>query len=125
MNNEMPWFFRRRMEPKEIVDFLRETFEIYEIRGRVGNVDGISFTVRSNEGNHVVPHVHAQYGEYNVSVEISDEARILAGNLPPKNCRKAQAWVREHQDKLMNDWNHYALSANANMTKSRLDFPEE
>jgi hypothetical protein len=51
--------------PANILEFLTEVFDLYE--------------VRSNESNHSIPHIHAQYGEYQVSIEIKT-GKILVGN---------------------------------------------
>lgn len=57
------WLYLRMNHeiPQEIVDFMVQSFEILEIRQRVGEVKSIRFEVRSREGNHALPHVHASY----------------------------------------------------------------
>jgi len=117
----MDWMIEQYIQPKEIVDFIQAVFELCEIRGRVGEAQGIRFSVRTNEGNHVIPHIHAAYGEHEISIAIETQ-EILAGNLPKKRHAFAQQWVREHKDMLMNDWKNIAISATSTMTKSRLDF---
>ena len=107
----------------EITAFLRDAFELMEIRGRVGGIDGITFSVRTNEGNHCIPHVHAKCVEYEVSVAI-ETGEVLAGNLPRKNQKAAVSWVLQNQDKLMNDWRSIALSAPSGLVKSRIGFAE-
>ena len=62
--------------PEEIVSFMESTFLIMEIRERVGEIRGIKFEVRTKEGNHTIPHVHAIYDKYNVSIEI-ESGKIL------------------------------------------------
>ena len=57
----MQYMMARLENPKEIISFLQDVFEIYEIRQRVGDSKGIVFRVRTNEGNHVLPHVHAAW----------------------------------------------------------------
>lgn len=109
--------------PPEVTEFLRDSFELMEIRGRVGCKNGISFSVRSNEGNHVIPHVHATFGEYEISIAIETGA-ILAGNLPKKNQKIAVSWVENNRDKLLTNWHSLALSASSTLLKSRLDFVE-
>jgi hypothetical protein len=52
--------------PKELSDFFREVFEVYEIRGRVGEDNSVVFKIKSNEQNHALPHVHAEYAEYSI-----------------------------------------------------------
>ena len=106
--------------PKEIVEFLDHVFMIYEIRGQVGVQNGIKFIVHTMEQNHVVPHVHAEYGEYHISIALDDQ-RALAGNLPKKQQKLAQQWVKEHRDELVSKWAQIAVSAIAPMTMSGLD----
>lgn len=105
--------------PDDIVDFINNTFELYEIRARVGKENGIVFQIRSNEKNHSLPHIHAKFGDYNISISI-ETGEVLAGNLPPKNQRIAQKWVMENKEKLLTDWNNYAISARASFTASAI-----
>lgn len=119
----MHYLIIKRKHPSEITNFLDSVFEIYEIRGRVGITNGIVFSVRTNEQNHTLPHVHAQYGDYYISIGI-DTGNVLAGNLPKKNQKIAIAWVLNNKDKLLNDWRDIAISATSSMTKSRLDFKD-
>lgn len=114
------WTFLQFEIPQEIRDFLIDTFEVYEIRGRVGRSNSISFIIHSKETNHAIPHVHAKYNEFEVSIEISEEAKILVGNLPKQKLKIAQKWVRENKGKLLNDWKHIAMSASATMTNTGL-----
>ena len=122
MSIKNDWIYLKSKQsdvPDRIVEFINNTFEIYEIRARVGEENGIIFQVRSNEKNHSVPHVHASYGEFSISISIEDGS-ILAGNLPRKNQKIAQKWVIENKDRLLNDWKTYALSATAHLTKSAI-----
>ena len=105
--------------PKEIISFLNTVFEIYEIRGEVGYFNGIKFEIRTSEKNHCLPHVHAEYGEFKISIEIAT-GKILAGNLPNKNQKRAVNWVLENKDKLLTDWKNITISAISHMTKSKL-----
>ena len=109
--------------PQEIVQFLHDVFAIYEIRGRIGSEKGVKFIVHTLEQNHVVPHVHAEYGEYQISIAIEDQ-KILAGNLPPKQQKIAQQWVKEHREALLSKWDNIAISATSTMTQSQLDWAE-
>jgi hypothetical protein len=52
---------------------------------------------------HNVPHFHAKYAEYEVSISIGD-GEILAGDLPRKQLRLVQAWIELHRDELRADW---------------------
>lgn len=107
--------------PSEIIAFLDDVFEIYEIRGKVGRENGVVFEIRTNEQNHSIPHVHASYGEHNISIGI-ESGIVFAGNLPKKNQKAAINWVLSHQEKLLNDWKNIAISAISNMTATSLDF---
>ena len=113
------WQIVASTSPREIVSFINTTFELLETRARVGEVKGIVFQVRTNEKNHSIPHVHAKYGEYEISISI-DTGEVLAGNLPPKNQKIAQDWVLKHKSQLMTEWQDLAISAIAPLTVSRI-----
>lgn len=117
----MQYMIARFEAPQEIISFLDSVFEIYEIRARVGKENGVLFEIRTNEQNHALPHVHAAYGEYNISIDIAS-GKILAGTLPKKNQKMAVDWVLTHKDKLLGDWKNIALSAVSTMTGTRLNF---
>ena len=53
-------------------------------------------------GKHNVPHIHAKYNEYEVSMSFDGE--ILEGNLPPKQMKLLLAWVAIHEDDLKANW---------------------
>ena len=53
--------------------------------------------------HHNIPHIHAKYAEFEVSISIG-EGEILAGTLPRKQLRLVQAWIELHRDELMADW---------------------
>ena len=52
---------------------------------------------------HKCPHLHAEYGEHQVTVAIEDGA-VLAGNLPTPKMKRVQAWVEIHKEDLLADW---------------------
>ena len=114
------WIITKRNVPPEIVSFLNESFYIVEIRQRVGEIKGITFEVRSREQNHSLPHVHASYGEYSISIAIED-GKVLSGNLPKKHEKAAVAWVLTNKKKLLSDWKSYAMSATSMLTQSLLN----
>ena len=116
----MEWLFAKRNIPTEIVDFINTIFELIEIRGKIGTSEGVEFSIRTNEANHTIPHVHAKYGEYEISISLED-GRILAGNLPPKRTAIATKWVQGNKEKLMTSWNSIAISATSSTTKSLLN----
>ena len=108
----MEWIIKRLKEPIDIVEFINQVFELYEIRGQVGRINGISFIVHSNEQNHSIPHIHAKYGEYEISVAIIT-GEILAGNLPKKNRKIAVDWVLNHKKQLLSDWNNGSMKSSS------------
>lgn len=105
----------------DIFEFIYDIFELYEIRGRVGNSDGIVFEVRTKEANHTIPHIHAQYGEYQISIAIMD-GTILSGNLPIKKQRKAMEWVMLNKDRLLGEWANIHINKVIPMVKSNLSW---
>lgn len=115
----MPYFIIKSQYPKGITSFLDSVFEIVEIRGRVGYTNGINFVIRTDEKKHHIPHVHASYGKYNISIEI-ETGKVLAGNLPSKNQKLAVEWVKANKIQLMNDWKNIAISAASTMTTTMI-----
>ena len=105
--------------PDEIISFMDDVFLITEIRERLAIVHGVKFEVRSREQNHSIPHIHASYDNYEISIAIPDGS-VLAGNLPTKQQRIAVDWVRAHADELLGKWSSFAMSATSIMTKSRI-----
>ena len=93
----MQYIMIKHNYPKEIIEFMDNIFEIHEIRGTVGNVNGVYFHIRTNEQNHVLPHIHAKYGEYWISIEINS-GKILDGNLPNKQQKKAVEWLIKYYE---------------------------
>ena len=110
--------------PNEINSFLDNVFEICELRAQVDFKNGIIFIIRTNEKNHSLPHVHAEYGKYSISIEIKT-GKVLAGNLPKKNQKRAVEWVLKNKEKLLNDWRHIAISAVSVSTASALDYHKD
>lgn len=114
------WIIIKHIIPQEIAAFLEDVFYIVEIRRRVGECKGIMFQVRSREQNHSIPHIHASYGEFEISIAIED-GRILSGNLPANRMKLASEWVKSNKEKLITAWKDYAVSATAVMTKSLIN----
>ena len=120
MQNDWLLVKTRRLIPNEIISFIEDVFQIIEIRGKVGNLRGITFEVRTKEKNHSVPHVHAKYGNHSISIDI-ENGIILAGNLPPSQQRQAKEWVKKNKSFLLGEWSNIAITATSITTKSRLD----
>ncbi|HJG30550.1 MAG TPA: DUF4160 domain-containing protein [Collinsella ihuae] len=85
---------------------LREWINIFDYifqRGRVGESNGIVFIIHTREKGHNKPHLHAEYQQYAVVLEIPT-GKVIEGNLPPKKLKMASRWVAEHQDYLEEQW---------------------
>lgn len=108
--------------PIEICEFLSETFAIMEIRGNVGEWNSVKFEIRSKETPHNNPHVHASYGEYNISIDIVSLETV--GNLPSKKKKSSTKWVEDNREYLLNKWNEIAMSSKMPWTGSALEFEE-
>jgi hypothetical protein len=49
---------------------------------------------------HSVPHIHAEYGEYEATIAIEDGS-VLGGSLPSAKMKLVQAWIEIHREDLM------------------------
>lgn len=56
-------------------------------------------------GHHHKPHVHARYGEYEISIAIDGE--ILNGTMPKKQLKLIEAWLEIHRDEVLASWYAY------------------
>jgi hypothetical protein len=53
--------------------------------------------------DHLPPHFHARYGEFEAQVLISS-GEVLSGELPRRALRLVKDWVGLHRDELEEDW---------------------
>ena len=53
--------------------------------------------------DHVPPHFHAKYGEYEITVEIL--TGIVQGRFPKLALRHVLEWHELHKEELLEDWN--------------------
>ena len=104
--------------PAEIKEFFDEVFELYEIRGGIGEFKGIKFIVHTNDHN--PPHVHAKYDKYEISISLLDYS-VLVGNLPSKNQNIAIKWVKKNKDYILKYWDDKTLTSHLPLTASQLD----
>ena len=51
---------------------------------------------------HMPPHFHAKYGEYEIEVEI-DQIKIIQGNFPNHAKSLVFEWTEKHKDELLVD----------------------
>ncbi len=52
---------------------------------------------------HSVPHIHANYQGQNVVLSIPD-GDVLAGSFPPGKLKVVQAWIEIRREDLLADW---------------------
>ncbi|SLM31028.1 conserved hypothetical protein [Desulfamplus magnetovallimortis] len=61
---------------------------------------GIIISMYLND--HMPPHFHAKYGEYEITVCI--ETGVIEGKFPKRALRLVLEWSEKHQDKLLANW---------------------
>lgn len=61
-------------------------------------VEGIKIEYYS--GDHLPPHIHAKYGEFEVLI-IIDTQHVYEGSLPPKKLKRAKEIVKENKEDLI------------------------
>jgi hypothetical protein len=52
---------------------------------------------------HNLPHIHAQYQDFEAIFSIPD-GEMIGGNLPQKKIKLVQAWIIMHEEDLMANW---------------------
>ena len=52
--------------------------------------------------DHAPPHFHAEYGEYEITVEIS--TGVVSGKFPPRALKAVLEWYELHKEELLRDW---------------------
>jgi hypothetical protein len=62
---------------------------------------GIRITINWND--HVPPHFHARYGEFQCSVDIVNNC-LLNGFMPKKQLKQILLWAEINEEQLMQDW---------------------
>ncbi len=53
-------------------------------------------------GKHNIPHIHAEYGEYEAVYSLDGE--LVEGDLPRKQKKLTEAWIALHEDDLKANW---------------------
>lgn len=61
---------------------------------------GIIITMYWND--HLPPHFHARYGEYEITVGIIDG--VVEGRFPKRALSHVLEWYELHRDELLEDW---------------------
>mgnify|MGYP002523762098 CR=1 FL=1 len=65
---------------------------------------GIVIRMYFRQAEHNPPHIHAQYGDWIVSISIND-FRVMSGGLPPRAMKLVLEWMNIHQEELLDMWN--------------------
>jgi hypothetical protein len=52
---------------------------------------------------HKMPHIHANYAEYDAVISIP-EGEVINGEIPNSKLKLIKAWVEIHQEDLMANW---------------------
>ena len=65
-------------------------------------VDGVKIVIHN--GEHRPPHFHAIYSEFEVLIEI-ETGKIYAGDLPPRQLKKAFDWIAGNKDLALSIFN--------------------
>ncbi len=63
------------------------------------------YLYRELDAQHKTPHIHALYGEYEMSIAFDGE--IIVGDFPKKQRKLVEAWVALHEDELKAAWKAY------------------
>ncbi len=53
--------------------------------------------------DHVPAHFHAEYGEFEVLIEI-ETLTVYKGELPKRAMKLVMEWAEQHQEELKKDW---------------------
>jgi len=69
---------------------------------RISFFYGIIIRMYWNEGDHQVPHFHAEYGDHAASIDLN--GNMLAGTFPPRALRLVREWAQLHQGELLANW---------------------
>ena len=62
----------------------------------------LGIVIRMYYREHAPPHFHAEYGEYEVVVQI--ESGVVDGRFPRRALRHVLEWLDLHREELLEDW---------------------
>ncbi len=63
----------------------------------------LGIVIRMYIREHFPAHFHAEYGEYEITVDI--ETGVVTGKFPRRALNAVLEWYVLHKDELMNNWN--------------------
>lgn len=82
-----------------------QIFNVIHIRDRVHTIDSIKLYIYSEDNApHNVPHLHAYYQDKSIIIDLKS-LKIIKGNLPIVQQKKALKWIEKNKDFLHNKWN--------------------
>ena len=62
----------------------------------------LGIVIRMHYLEHGPPHFHAEYGDYEISVEI--ESGVVTGRFPRRGLKEVLRWYDLHREELMRNW---------------------
>lgn len=62
----------------------------------------LGIIIRMYYRDHAPPHFHAEYGDYELVVQI--ENGVVEGRFPRRALRAVMEWYEQHQDELLENW---------------------
>jgi hypothetical protein len=62
----------------------------------------LGIVIRMYYRDHAPPHFHAEYGDYEIVVEI--ESGVVEGRFPRRSVQHVLEWFEAHRDELREDW---------------------
>ena len=62
----------------------------------------IVYMYSERSGRHNVPHIHAEYQDYNVVVDFG--GNVIEGEFPKNKLKLLLAWVEIHREDLIANW---------------------
>ena len=65
---------------------------------------GIVILMHPSGKEHIPPHLHALYGEYQASISLHD-GKVIKGKLPPKAEQLVLEFILKYQTELLTMWN--------------------
>jgi hypothetical protein len=63
----------------------------------------LGIVIRMYYNDHSPPHFHAEYGDFEISVEI--ETGIVTGRFPPRALKIVREWADQNRERLADNWN--------------------
>lgn len=64
---------------------------------------GIVIRMHQRSKEHMPPHIHAVYGNYQITIDIQS-LKIIEGSFPRKGVTLVLDWIELHKDELLDIW---------------------